>query len=74
MVEGGVGLGIMRRELVEAGQAEGRLHLVPITLPGVSLRFACLKKRANDPLLTAVLAELAIVWGLQITEEQREAV
>ena len=74
MVEGGVGLGIMRRELVEAGQAEGRLHLVPITLPGVSLRFACLKKRANDPLLTAVLAELAIVWGLQITEEQRVAV
>ena len=74
MIEGGVGLGIMRRELVEAAQAEGRLHLVPITLPSVSLRFACLKKRANDPLLDAVLAEVAAVWGLPIAEERRAAV
>ncbi len=74
MVEAGVGLGIVRREVVEARQREGRLHLVPIELPTVSLRFACLARRANDPLLSAVLSCLVDVWKLQIAEDQRAAV
>ncbi|MCB1909995.1 MAG: LysR family transcriptional regulator [Rhodocyclaceae bacterium] len=74
MVEGGFGLGIMRRELVVAGEAEGRLHLLPMTLPTVSLRFACLRQRADDPLLKAVITTIAGLWGVAVVGEQRRAV
>jgi len=71
MVEGGIGLGIMRRDVVEAAQREGRLHLVPMQLPSVSLRMACLAQRVADPLVQAVLSELGALWGLDLALRQR---
>ncbi|MCB1886024.1 MAG: LysR family transcriptional regulator [Rhodocyclaceae bacterium] len=68
MVEGGIGLGIMRLDVVEAGEREGRLHRVPMPLPSVSLRIACLAQREGDPLIQAVLGSLGQVWGVDIVE------
>lgn len=73
MVAAGVGLGIMRRTDVEAAEREGKMIALPMALPTISLRFAYLRKRANDPLIRAVVSELSAIWGLEQTE-QREAV
>ncbi|MCK9260340.1 MAG: LysR family transcriptional regulator [Azoarcus sp.] len=73
MVAAGVGLGIMRRSDVEAAEREGKMHALPMQLPTISLRFAYLRKRANDPVIRAVMATLSDIWGLQ-PEQQRQAV
>ncbi|AWI78992.1 LysR family transcriptional regulator [Parazoarcus communis] len=73
MVAAGVGLGIMRRSDVEAAEREGRMHALPMKLPTISLRFAYLRKRANDPIIRAVVSELSTIWGLA-PEQQRQAV
>lgn len=73
MVAAGVGLGIMRRSEVEAAERAGRMHVLPMELPTLALRFAYLRKRANDPVIRAVLAELAEIWDLEDVA-QREAV
>lgn len=73
MVAAGVGLGIMRRTEVEAAERAGQMHVLPMELPTLSLRFAYLRKRANDPVIRAVVAELAAIWGLE-DAAQRAAV
>jgi DNA-binding transcriptional LysR family regulator len=73
MVAAGVGLGIMRRSDVEAAEREGKMLALPMQLPTISLRFAYLRKRANDPVIRAVMATLSVIWGLQ-PEQQRQAV
>ncbi|MDX9837390.1 MAG: LysR family transcriptional regulator [Azoarcus sp.] len=73
MVAAGVGLGIMRRSDVEAAEREGKMLALPMQLPTISLRFAYLRKRANDPVIRAVMATLSDIWGLQ-PEQQRQAV
>lgn len=73
MVAAGVGLGIMRRTEVEAAERAGQMHVLPMELPSLSLRFAYLRKRVNDPVIRAVVAELSAIWGLQ-GAVQREAV
>ncbi|MDO9596168.1 MAG: LysR family transcriptional regulator [Azoarcus sp.] len=73
MVAAGVGLGIMRRSEVEAAERAGQMHVLPMELPTLSLRFAYLRKRTNDPVIRAVVAELSAIWGLKDLT-QREAV
>lgn len=73
MVAGGTGLGILRREVAEAYARQGRMYVLPMRLPPVSLRFACLAARANEPILVAVLGALAEVWSLEIAPAQRAA-
>lgn len=73
MVAAGVGLGIMRRTDVEAAERAGQMHVLQMELPTLSLRFAYLRKRANDPVIRAVVAELAAIWGLE-DAAQRAAV
>lgn len=72
MVVAGVGLGIMRRSDVERDEKEGLTFALPLELPSVSLRFAHLRKRANDPIIRAVVGELSALWALE-SLEQREA-
>lgn len=70
MVKAGVGLGIMRREQVEAAEREGLAFALPLRLPRVRLRFAYLARRAGDPRLRALLAELATVWALSPPQQR----
>ena len=72
MVEAGVGLGIVRRDDMREAVAAGRVFIVPRALPTVSLRFAWLTKRANDPVLRAVIEAVSTVWQLA-PEAAREA-
>ena len=72
MVEAGVGLGIVRRDDMREAVAAGRVFIVPRQLPTVSLRFAWLTKRANDPVLRAVIEAVSTVWQLA-PEAAREA-
>ncbi len=72
MVVAGVGLGIMRRSDVEEAEKEGLVFALPLELPSVSLRFAHLRKRANDPVVRAVVGELSALWALE-PAEQRQA-
>jgi len=65
MVAAGVGLAITRRKDIEHAAEGGALYAVPLPLlpvPTVSLRFACLKQRASEPMLQAVLAAVQVVW------------
>lgn len=70
MVRGGIGLGILRREKVERLGADGALFALPRELPQVPLRFAALSRRANEPLLRAVIDAVLAAWG--IAEEDAE--
>lgn len=65
MVAAGVGLGIMRRTEVEAAAREGRMHVLPMTLPTITLRLAYLRSRANDPVIRALCNALTDVWQLE---------
>lgn len=72
MVAAGFGLGIMRRSDIEVPGHEGLIYALPLRLPPITLRFAYLKKRASDPVIRAVMAELATIWEFGPVE-QREA-
>nr|WP_282959170.1 substrate-binding domain-containing protein [Azoarcus sp. L1K30] len=73
MVAAGVGLGIMRKSEVEQAERSGTMHVLPMDLPTISLRFAYLRTRANDPVIRAVVSELSAIWALE-PEQQRKAV
>lgn len=68
MVEAGVGLGIVRRDDMREAVAAGRVFIVPRELSTVSLRFAWLGKRANDPVLRAVVEAVLEVWQVAPAE------
>ena len=73
MIRAGVGLGIMRRTEIERIAHSGEIYALPLELSTVSLRFAYLRKRANDPIIRAVQTAVAQVWELEAIE-QRQAV
>lgn len=73
MVAAGVGLGIMRKSEVEQAERSGTMHVLPMDLPTISLRFAYLKTRANDPVIRAVVSELSAIWALE-PEQRRKVV
>ncbi len=66
LVRAGVGLGIVRAGMV-GGEDDGAYEL-PVALPSVPLRFAYLRKRANDPVIRALIAVLQDVWALDLLE------
>jgi DNA-binding transcriptional LysR family regulator len=72
MVVAGFGLGIMRRSDIEAPEHAGLIYALPLQLPTIALNFAYLKKRASDPVIRAVMAELATIWAFEVVE-RREA-
>lgn len=72
MVKAGVGLGIIRGDEAERGQAEGHFHVLPVTLPSVELSFIYPKKRANDPIIRAFVEVLAEVWEVDPLSTQQQ--
>ena len=66
MVKAGVGLGILRRDQVEAISPDGTVIALPRKLPHVHLRFAVLARRAGDPILQAVLEAIAAAWDIDL--------
>ncbi len=72
MVAAGVGLAVTRRKDIERLAGEGRVFALPLP-PGaapasVSLRFACLRGRADEPMLRAVRAEVRTLWQVDGTD------
>ncbi|TVT50893.1 MAG: LysR family transcriptional regulator [Denitromonas halophila] len=68
MVAAGVGLAITRLQDIERAAQTGTIYAVPLPLeptPTVSLRFACVRQRAQEPVLRAVRAAVASVWAAQ---------
>lgn len=67
MVAAGVGLAITRRQDIERAAVSGALVALPLPLPEpvptVSLRFACLAPRAEEPMLKAVFEAVRVVWS-----------
>lgn len=66
MVAAGVGLAITRRQDIERAAEAGTIYAVALPLtptPTVSLRFACIRQRAQEPVLRAVRAAVASVWA-----------
>lgn len=70
MVVAGFGLGIMRRSDIETPEHAGLIHALPLELPLIALNFAYLKKRASDPVIRAVMAELATIWEFEPLEQR----
>lgn len=71
MIRLGLGLGIVRREHIARPENVGRLHALPLKLPSLPLHFAWPRKRANDPVVRALRAVVAEVWGLEDAGRQR---
>lgn len=70
MVRGGIGLGILRREKVERLSADGSMFALPKPLPLVPLRFAVLARRANEPIIRAVIDEVLRAWSVEEAAER----
>lgn len=71
LVAAGVGLAITRRQDIERAAESGAIYAIPLPLqpvPTVSLRFACLKRRADEPLLRAVSAAVRAVWDGHVAQ------
>lgn len=65
MVCAGVGLGIVRAEKVAAiAEREGSIYALDLALTPNPLYLAYARKRANDPLIQAVLTAMRQVWQL----------
>ena len=65
MVAAGVGLAITRQQDIERAAQTSAIYAVPLPLvptPTVSLRFACLRRRAEEPVLRAVKTAVLAVW------------
>lgn len=66
MVDAGVGLAITRRLDIERAAARGGLAALAFpgeAPPSVSLRFACLRARADEPMLRALRSAVATLWA-----------
>ncbi|MCW9053356.1 MAG: LysR family transcriptional regulator [Motiliproteus sp.] len=74
MIKAGIGLGIMRGDELRQAEKEGFAFEVPIELPKVSLQFIYQKQRQNDPVLKALLNEIAELWGLAEDQEDSQQV
>lgn len=68
LVRNGVGLAILRRDKIERLGSDGTMVALPRRLPPVQLRFAVLTRRAHEPMLGAVIEEVARVWKLEIPD------
>jgi DNA-binding transcriptional LysR family regulator len=65
MVCAGVGLGIVRRDKAEQAQhGDGSLYALPLPLLPNPVSFAYARKRANDPLIRAVLGAVTAAWDV----------
>lgn len=74
MVCGGVGLGIVRAEKVDAiARRDGSIYALDLPLAPNPLYLAYARKRANDPLIRAVVTAVRQVWGLSDASETRLA-
>lgn len=72
MVCAGVGLGIVRAEKVAAvAERDGSIYGLGLPLTPNPLYFAYARKRANDPVIRAVVAAVSGVWGLGGADEAR---
>lgn len=67
LVRAGVGLGIVRAGVI--GDEDDNAYELPVALPSIPLQFAHLRRRANDPLIRALRAVVADVWGLDAEQE-----
>jgi len=71
MVCAGVGLGIVRRDKAEQVQhGDGSLYALPLPLLPNPVSFAHARKRANDPLIRAVLGAVTAAWGVEPGRER----
>jgi DNA-binding transcriptional LysR family regulator len=62
MIAGGVGVGFVRREFAEDGEAKGVFCTVPRTACSTRLLFGYAKAREADPLLLLLIGGLRRVW------------
>ncbi|QID19205.1 LysR family transcriptional regulator [Nitrogeniibacter mangrovi] len=60
MVKAGAGLGVIRRDKIDAG--DDRIDALPLALPPVPLNFTYPRRRANDPLIQALVSTICQVW------------
>lgn len=74
MIKSGIGLGVVREDIAIAEDKAGEVFMLPIKLPSVALSFIYPKKRANDPLIQAVVNELVAIWGLPEADDGQQQV
>ncbi|MDN0074044.1 LysR family transcriptional regulator [Crenobacter sp. SG2303] len=64
LVAAGVGVALVREEDAQAHVAQGKVAIVPELVKPADLQLVYPADRVGDPILIALLTELAPVWGL----------
>lgn len=72
MIKAGVGIGIVRKDVALQGEKDGYFYIPPIEIPAVSLDFIYLKKRANDPIITAFNKALMRTWEIESSGSKQQ--
>lgn len=70
LVSAGVGLSVMIEEEAVEAERTGAVVLWPESVGSIPLSFACLTRRAEDPLLRALLQCLGRVWDLPLYADE----
>ncbi|MDO8776556.1 MAG: LysR family transcriptional regulator [Burkholderiaceae bacterium] len=58
----GVGIGFVRRDIAEEGQARGAYSIAPMTMSSTKLLFGYLRARKSDPVIQIVEGGLQDMW------------
>ena len=64
LVAAGVGIGLLRQELAEMGEARGELKRLRTCAATARLSFIHAVERQSDPAMVAVVSALRATWGL----------
>lgn len=72
LIKAEVGVGILRDDEARQAEADGYAYALPVELPGASLDFIYLKKRAGDPAIRAVLDDLVEIWDIELPSEVKQ--
>lgn len=72
LVQSGVGLGIMREDDAISLAEAGKVYLVPDVVKRTDLQFIYPADRVGDPILGALLEELAVEWNIPFIDDRAD--
>lgn len=73
MVKAGIGMAVMREDEVQDAEREGCAFALEEPLPRIPLYLIYQKRRAGDPIVSALIDGLAEVWGIEKENEATKA-
>jgi len=66
LVKSGLGLSFLEKEEALLAEKNNQVNIIPVLEFPTTLYFVIAKKRANEPLIKALMQEVRVLWGLSL--------